>query len=119
MQAKLICHQCNKNLATNLLYFTHLYYDTRKVGIFHPQIICNDCKAQIISRKELFENKPVFVPFLSIAKMNYRQVMWLCSDKGKEVSELACDIWRKKLLHIKKYSEGVLNSWTNKMPMSI
>ena len=102
-----LCHNCRVEHSMYLLYYEKLYRDSHKTGITNPMLICESCKAKYVTYNVLFENRPVFVPFKAIQKADYRSIMWLCSDKGKERNDLAEPIWRTRLIMIKKIMESI------------
>ena len=97
--------------AQNLLFFVKVYRHSELPGYYDPQVICNVCRDEMESGKDrLFDRKPKVIPFLQLGRSEMGRVMYLCSDKGKEVNELAEGIWRKKILRVKKIYEGRIRS---------
>lgn len=120
MRKDITCHICFKSEGLGLLYYQKTYYDTKEKSFTHPMLVCNACKSEFLKRSQtLQEARPVFWTWLRIAKADMRLWMWLSSGKGKAQNDMDCPLWRKKMLRLKKISDGRFISWTNQMPMSL
>jgi len=111
------CYQCGKQESKWLLYYKKRYYN--KVGFFDPMLLCEKCALPFKSFNPFLERHPVLTHFKALAKMKIPKIMWLCSDKDKECNQLAYPVWRSRLIHIKKYTEGVGHSTLYWMPMPL
>ncbi len=98
----LLCRQCFSEEANTLLYYRKDHPCTKEVSFKDPMFICEGCKQQIRSMSRLFDFRPVYLNFERLAVMEYPQIIWLTSDKGKAQNDMEGKVWRKKLLRVKK-----------------
>ena len=94
------CENCTLHEATTLLYYEKYHRESGRISLINPSFICDKCVPLFRGLNELFENRPVLVPFEKIAQWDAR-LMGLTSKTEWEFSVFRNPYYRKKLYRIR------------------
>lgn len=87
----LTCFDCGAQEAEYLFFWKRYQKEDGSFVIYGVRIICAECVKKFQASWKLFADRPYFISFKRIGKMNPQSIGWLLSHKKWAANYLNCD----------------------------